>query len=146
MARGSCCVWQVRDSSLSGVHIQNREPHDSARAHGGGPCGQLGGVVSERGSDRLHKHRAGDYEIRIRPNATGLTLLTHSPGNDAHAAWSPDGKWIAFSSGRGGFNDELARGGGQPRTDLFVMRADGTDVRRLKDDAAEEGTLTFPGK
>ena len=38
----------------------------------------------------------------------------------------------------------MARGGGgQPATDIFVMRADGSDVRRLTDDAAEEGTLTF---
>jgi Tol biopolymer transport system component len=70
----------------------------------------------------------------------GLPRLTNSPGNDAHAAWSPDGKWIAFSSARGGFKDEMARGGGgQPATDVFVMRADGRDVRRLTDDAAEEG-------
>jgi hypothetical protein len=38
----------------------------------------------------------------------------------------------------------MARGGGgQPATDVFVMRADGGDVRRLTDDAAEELTVTF---
>ena len=38
----------------------------------------------------------------------------------------------------------MARGGGgQPATDVLVMRADGSDVRRLTDDAAEEGTVTF---
>jgi TolB protein len=90
-------------------------------------------------------NRDGDYEIyTIRSDGMGLTRLTHSPGNDAHPAWSPDGKWIAFSSGRGGFKDEMARGGGgQPTPDVFVMRADGTDVRRLTDDAVEEGTVTF---
>lgn len=93
-------------------------------------------------------NRDGDWAIyAIRPDGTGLTRLTNSPGNDAHAAWSPDGKWIAFSSGRGGFKDEMARGGGgQPATDLFVMRADGSDVRRVTDDAAEEGTVTFAWK
>ena len=93
-------------------------------------------------------NRDGDYEIyTIRPDGTGLTRLTNSPGNDAHAAWSPDGKWIAFSSGRGGFKDEMARGGGgQPTPDIFVMRADGSDVRRLTDDAVEEGTVTFAWK
>lgn len=93
-------------------------------------------------------NRDGDWELySIRPDGTGLTRLTNSPGNDAHAAWSPDGKWLAFSSARGGFKDEMARGGGgQPATDIFVMRADGTDVRRLTDDTAEEGTVTFVRK
>jgi TolB protein len=93
-------------------------------------------------------NRDGDWEIyTIRPDGSGLKRLTDSPGNDAHSAWSPDGRWIAFSSARGGFKDEMARGGGgQAATDIFVMRADGSDVRRLTDDAAEEGTVTFARK
>jgi Tol biopolymer transport system component len=92
--------------------------------------------------------RDGDYDIyTIHPDGTGLTRLTNTPGNDAHAAWSPDGQWIAFSSARGGFKDEAPRGGGgQPATDVFVMRADGRDVRQLTDDAAEEGSVAFARK
>jgi TolB protein len=68
--------------------------------------------------------------------------LTASPGNDAHATWSPDGQWIAFSSVRGGFKDEAALNPGNPQTsgDLYVMRADGTDVRALTDNQFEEAT------
>jgi TolB protein len=93
-------------------------------------------------------NRDGDWEIYvIRPDGNGPKRLTRSPGNDAHAAWSPDGRWLAFSSARGGFKDEMARGGGgQAATDVFVMRADGSDVRRLTDDAAEEGTVAFAWK
>jgi Tol biopolymer transport system component len=89
--------------------------------------------------------RDGDWEIYgIHPDGTGLRRLTTSPGNDAHAAWSPDGRWIAFGSARAGFRDEGARGlGGQSATDIFVMRADGSDVRQLTDDAVEEGTPAF---
>jgi dipeptidyl aminopeptidase/acylaminoacyl peptidase len=83
----------------------------------------------------------------IRPDGTALKRLTNSAGNDAHAAWSPDGQWLAFSSARGGFKDEMARGGGgQGATDVFVMRSDGSEVRRLTDDSAEEGTVTFSWK
>jgi Tol biopolymer transport system component len=90
-------------------------------------------------------NRDGDWEIySIHPDGTGLTRLTFSAGNDAHSAWSPDGRWLAFGSARGGFRDEMPRGGGgQGATDIFVMRADGSDVRQLTDDAAEEGTPTF---
>ncbi len=87
--------------------------------------------------------RDGDYEIySIRSDGSRLKRLTHTPGNDAHSAWSPDGQWIAFSSQRGGFKDEsyLYWWNPQPYADMFVMRADGSDVRRLTDDQFEVGT------
>ncbi|HEY7394236.1 MAG TPA: DPP IV N-terminal domain-containing protein, partial [Gemmatimonadaceae bacterium] len=119
--------------------------------------GRLTPLTPGSGSDNLPKwspngdvivftsNRDGDWDLySIRRNGSDLTRLTNSPGNDAHAAWSPDGHWIAFASARGGFKDEMARGGGgQAATDIFVMRADGSDVRRLTDDAVEEGTVTF---
>jgi TolB protein len=85
----------------------------------------------------------GDYEVyTIRADGTKLTRLTHSPGNDAHNSWSPDGRWIAFTSARGGFKDEavLHPANPQPYGDIYVMRADGTDVRQLTDEPFEKGT------
>ncbi len=78
----------------------------------------------------------GDFEIyTIRSDGTGLRQLTHTRGNDAHPVWSPDGEWIAFSSSRMGWKDEamLPWHGPQTYGELFVMRADGTDVRQLTD-------------
>ena len=83
------------------------------------------------------------YEIfTIRPDGTGLEQLTHSPGNDAHSAWSPDGKYIVFSSARFGFRDEtpLYDGSPQPYAELFVMNADGSNQRPITSDKWEEGT------
>jgi TolB protein len=123
--------------------------------------GTLTPLTPDSGSDNLPawspkgdvitftSRRDGDWEVySIRPDGTGLKRLTRSPGNDAHASWSHDGRWLAFSSARGGFKDEMARGGGggQGATDIFVMRPDGTDIRRLTDDAAEEGTTAFAWK
>ncbi len=94
----------------------------------------------------------GDYEIyTIRPDGTEVKRLTSSPGNDAHNTWSPDGQWIAFTSARGGFKDEVVLHpyNPQPYGDLYVMRADGTDVRQLTDNQFEEGTpswLPLPAK
>lgn len=90
--------------------------------------------------------RHGSADIyRARPDGTGLKRLTTSPGNDAHAAWSPDGKWITFSSARGGFKDEAALHpyNPQPYGEIYVMRADGSDVRRLTDNQYEEATPSW---
>jgi TolB protein len=88
-------------------------------------------------------NRDNDYEIyTIKPDGTGLTRLTNSPGNDGHLTWSSDGKWIAFASDRAGFKDESALhvGNAQPGGDIYVMRGDGSDVRQLTDDQYEEAT------
>ena len=60
----------------------------------------------------------------------------------AHAVWSPDGKWIAFVSIIGGFKDEalLHPYSTEPSSDLYVMRADGSNVLRLTDEQHLEGT------
>jgi Tol biopolymer transport system component len=84
----------------------------------------------------------GDYEIwTIKPDGTGAKQLTHSRGNDAHMAWSPDGEHIVFASSRMGFKDEMSyTDSPQPYGEIFVMRFDGTDVQQLTDNQWEEGT------
>jgi TolB protein len=47
-------------------------------------------------------------------------------GSNFRPAWSPDGSLIAFSSTRDG------------EPDVYVMRADGSDVRRITDDPASD--------
>jgi Tol biopolymer transport system component len=78
----------------------------------------------------------------IRPDGTDLKQLTDAPGNDAHCAWSPDAKYIVFSTSRLGFRDEapLYDGSPQPYAELFVMDADGRNQRAITDDKWEEGT------
>lgn len=62
----------------------------------------------------------GDKDIfRIDVEAQTASQLTDG-GNNAAAAYSPDGAWIAFNSLRN--NDQA---------DLFVMRADGSDLRQV---------------
>lgn len=98
---------------------------------------------SPRGDLIMFSRQAeGDYEIyTIKPDGTGLRRLTHSRGNDAHMAWSPDGEHIAFASTRMGFKDEVPyTDSPQPYGEIFVMRADGSEVRQLTDNQWEEGT------
>jgi len=87
--------------------------------------------------------RDGDFELyTIRSDGTRLRRLTHVPGNDAHSAWSSDGQWILFSSGRMGFKDEMALYDGvpQPYGEIFAMRADGSDLRQLTDNKWEDAS------
>ena len=62
----------------------------------------------------------------MNADGTGRLNLTHHPGTDAFARWSPDGQRIAFAS---------RRDGGQ--FEVFVMDADGANVKRLTSGAKE---------
>jgi TolB protein len=56
----------------------------------------------------------------MRADGTGAVNLTNTPNVDEHdGAWSPDGRHIAFSSGRSG------------NSDIYIMREDGTGIRQL---------------
>ena len=88
----------------------------------------------------------GDYEVyTVTPDGKDLKRVTNRPGNDAHNSWSPDGEWIAFTSEAGGFKDEspIHPYNPQPYGDIFVVRADGSDVRMLTDDQFEDGTPSW---
>ena len=52
-----------------------------------------------------------------------MKQLTHTKGNEAHLAWSPDGERLLFTSSRMGFKDEAVLvGAPQPYGEIFVMR------------------------
>jgi Tol biopolymer transport system component len=85
----------------------------------------------------------GDWEIyTIHPDGTGLRRVTHIPGNDAHSSWSPDGKWLAFATGKTGFKDEMALHPHNPQSygEIAVIRPDGSDLQLLTDNPWEDST------
>ena len=56
------------------------------------PAGDLVQFTSDRGGDQ-------NYDIYTIDVTTRRTRrLTEHPGVDAHASWSSDGRWLAFSS------------------------------------------------
>jgi Tol biopolymer transport system component len=63
----------------------------------------------------------GAQLFTIRPNGEDLRQLTHLPGNSYDGSYSPDGRKIVFAR-----NPRVA-----PLGDLYIMRRDGTHVRRL---------------
>jgi TolB protein len=83
----------------------------------------------------------GNFQVMtIHPDGSRLTQLTHTHGNEAHLAWSPDGEQLLFCSSRMGFKDEaIYTGAPQPYGEIFVMRSDGTHVEQLTDNQWEDG-------
>lgn len=81
-----------------------------------------------------------NYDIFVKDN-NGERRLTTEVGYDAEASFSGDGKWIAFASNRNGYNDkvkslnqeELKTFNMDPAymMDIYIMKADGSDVRQL---------------
>jgi TolB protein len=69
-----------------------------------------------------------DYDVFVSDlDGKRLDRLTATPGYDAEATISPDGKRIVFTSMRDG------------DLDLYSMKLDGTDVRRLTTDFGYDG-------
>jgi Tol biopolymer transport system component len=68
----------------------------------------------------------GNFDIFVmNADGSGQRRLTHVAAFDDEAAWSPDGKKIAFTSNRDGkYNSEI-----------YVMNADGSGQRRLTHNA-----------
>jgi serine/threonine protein kinase len=71
----------------------------------------------------IHAGAYDDKDIFILDARTGDTVQITDGGNNAGAAYSPDGKYIVFNSLRN-----------EGQADLYVMRADGTNQTQLTND------------
>jgi len=133
-------VWSKQDRSLQ---ILNLDDGKSTKLTSGNDNFPMWSPLGDRICFTRDTGGTNSFDIfTITPDGTGLKQLTEAPGNDGHCAWSPDAKYIVFSSSRFGFRDEtpLYDGSPQPYAELFVMNADGSNPRPITDDKWEEGT------
>ncbi|OQW49293.1 MAG: hypothetical protein A4S09_12315 [Proteobacteria bacterium SG_bin7] len=88
------------------------------------------------------------YEMDLK--TAGYKNLTKTKGYDAESSWSPDGQWIAFSSDRHAYNGNLTEVEKSVQSknpsalaELYIMKADGTEVKRLTNDIGYDGGPFF---
>lgn len=82
--------------------------------------------------DGAYRWALDDYDLySVRIDGQEMQRLTTTPGYDAEATVSPDGKTIVWTSVKDG------------DLDLYAMNLDGTRVRRLTDDVGYDGGAFF---
>jgi TolB protein len=71
--------------------------------------------------------RDEDFEIYMLDLRNGHEIrLTNSPKQDCYPDWSPDGKWIAFTTLRDG------------NLEIYLMNANGEQLTRLTDNNVDD--------
>nr|GEW75922.1 DPP6 N-terminal domain-like protein [Tanacetum cinerariifolium]GEW78548.1 DPP6 N-terminal domain-like protein [Tanacetum cinerariifolium] len=101
-------------------------------------------------SDR-HSPGSGSFALyMIHPNGTGLRQLIHSgsAGRTNHPWFSPDGKYIVFTSDYAAVSAEPISNPHhyQPYGDIFTMKLDGSELTRLTHNSYEDGTPSWGPK
>jgi len=91
------------------------------------------------------------YDIYQHDRVAGTyTNLTNAQGYDAEGAYSPDGAWIVFASNRRAYEGKLTPKEAERLShdpsffmDIYLMKADGTDVRRITKTPGYDGGPFF---
>jgi TolB protein len=82
------------------------------------------------------KDRSGRWQLWVaNSDLSGAKKLTHGRRDGGWPAWSPNGTQIAFDSNRSDPTPNNSR----HVNDVFVMKADGSHVRKLTDSKGESG-------
>ena len=131
---GQADIWRVRPD---GTGLE-RLTRDTSMEDAGvlSPDGSKLAYVSTLGGARTANIWVMDLKTRKARNLTGDGRKDPPATMNGHfrPAWSADGQWIAFSSDRGEkwIGAETGAGAGHSHpTSLYVMRADGSDLRRV---------------
>lgn len=130
---GSTIAYSASAKGRTEIHLVGMDGTNDRTIHGEGAQGTFAifsakfspdgrRILFDRGTD------AGFDIFSMKVDGSDVQRLT-ATGTDYDPHWSPDGTQIAFT------RQEIVEIDGQSRaaSDIFVMNADGSDVRRLTD-------------
>jgi Tol biopolymer transport system component len=117
---GFAQTW-VADKDLSNQVKLTSESADSGWAVWKPGGAKLAFESNRADPDPTDRNAINDI-FTMNPDGSGVVKLTHSEDVSDAAAWSPDGSQIAFGSDRRN---------GAWRREIYVMDADGSNVRRV---------------
>ena len=118
--------------------------------------------IKDKQSAEIEKRKTGKtgrYEWDYDPefelyqwdrNNRQYVNLTNTLGYDAEGSYSPDGEWICFASNRQAYSRELSESEEKKLDlmpeyfmDLYIMRADGSELKQITDKAGYDGGPFF---
>lgn len=127
---GDGTVWVAQFDSTTGRKIGDEVRVGPGKEPRWSPDGTS--LVYSTASDDAFLQRLARGDI-VRYNvAAGRSTTLVSGGSNGWPVWSPDGRYIAFVSDRD-----------DPRGEVYVMKADGTEVTRLTINDLEESMLDW---
>jgi TolB protein len=122
---GSAILFASQAGNLSQLFIVNV---DGTELHQVGNFPDLRGRSdwSTQGLIVTYSGKSWQRELYVmNSDGSGQRQISPSGGNSQGPSFSPDGKWIAFTA----YFDKYEVNG----CEIYIMRADGTDLRRLTD-------------
>ncbi|MEO6185875.1 MAG: hypothetical protein ABIP38_00255, partial [Steroidobacteraceae bacterium] len=131
---GQADLWRVHPDGTGLEQLTRDTSVEDAGAIS--PDGKSMAYVSTKGGARTANIWVMDLATKRACNLTGNGKVEPPATMNGffRPSWSADGKWIAFSSdrGEGWIGAETGAGAGHSHpTSLYVMRADGSEMRRL---------------
>ncbi len=137
---GSPDLFRIKPDGTGRERLTDDPSYDDQAAFS--PDGTQLAFVSTRGSGYA---RIWTMDLRSKQvKAVTTTTAATGIGGDFRPSWSPDGRWIAFSSDRG-TTMKMARGRWealQP-ADIYVVRPDGTGLKRVNEPGNSCGSPKF---